>query len=249
MLKVINKLLKFLGHKLVKIGESQIPVDANEHFIDVYYKTKHYSMTSPERMHAAYSAVEYIEKNNIEGSIVECGVWRGGSSMVMALKLMQMGLLERSFYLYDTYEGMSEPTNEDVDYTGKHSLERLSKEDKYKGRNIWCYASLNEVKTNMKSTGYPEDKINYIQGKVEETIPEIIPEKIAILRLDTDWYESTKHELKHLFPLLSKHGVLIIDDYGFWKGSKKAVDEYFAESGIFPFLSRIDNSGRLYIKL
>jgi hypothetical protein len=144
---------------------------------------------------------------------------------------------------------MSDPSEADIDYSGKHSSERLTKENKFKAANIWCYATLDEVKKNMKSTGYPEDKFKYIQGKVEETIPATVPEKIAVLRLDTDWYESTKHELEHLFPLLNKHGILIIDDYGFWKGSRKAVDEYFAAMGIFPFLNRIDYSGRLYVKL
>jgi hypothetical protein len=86
-------------------------------------------------------------------------------------------------------------------------------------------------------------------GKVEDTIPADIPEKIALLRLDTDWYESTKHELIHLFPRLQKGGVLIIDDYGFWKGARKAVDEYFAENNIQILLNRIDDTGRMAIKL
>ena len=81
--------------------------------------------------------------------------------------------------------------------------------------------------------------INFVRGKVEDTIPKNMPEKIALLRLDTDWYESTYHELKYLFPLLSKNGVLIIDDYGHWKGAKKAVDQYFGENNIQIFLKKI----------
>jgi hypothetical protein len=249
MLILINKLLRFINLKLIKPSVPNLPIDANELFLEAYHKSKPFTMTSLDRMFAAYNAVEYVEKNKIEGSIVECGVWRGGSAMIMASKLVEMESIYREFYLYDTYEGMSDPSEADIDYSGKHSSERLKKENRFKGANIWCYATLDEVKKNMKSTGYPEDKFRYIQGKVEETIPATVPGKIAVLRLDTDWYESTKHEMEHLFPLLSKHGILIIDDYGFWKGSRKAVDEYFADAGLFPFLNRIDYSGRLYVKL
>jgi O-methyltransferase len=249
MIQFLNRFLKLFGLKLIEPAKPVIPIDASQDFIDTYYKTKPYTMTSLDRMFAAYNAAEYIEKNNIEGDIVECGVWRGGSAMIMAMKLMQMKSTSRNIFLYDTYEGMTDPTDKDVDHSGKHSSERLKKEDKKKGANIWCYATLDEVKQNMKGTGYPEEKIKYIKGKVEDTIPVLVPNKIALLRLDTDWYESTKHELIHLFPLLSKYGILIIDDYGHWRGSRQAVDEYFKELGIFPFLNRIDYSGRLFIKL
>jgi hypothetical protein len=84
---------------------------------------------------------------------------------------------------------------------------------------------------------------------VEETIPQHAPEQISVLRLDTDWYSSTKHELMHLFPRLSKNGVLIIDDYGHWAGARKAVDEYFADQTIQPLLNRIDQTGRACIKV
>lgn len=244
---MISKLQHFVTLK--RRNRQSIPLDIPQEFTSICLKAKPFTMTSMERMYAAFSATEYIEKSNIEGDIVECGVWRGGSAMVMAMKLMQMKSNSREIYLYDTYEGMSEPTDKDVDALGVHSSERLKKEDKKKGANIWCYATLDEVKQNMKGTGYPEEKIKYIKGKVEDTIPVSVPNKIALLRLDTDWYESTKHELIHLFPLLSKHGILIIDDYGHWRGSRQAVDEYFKELGIVPFLNRIDYSGRLYIKL
>ncbi len=100
----------------------------------------------------------------------------------------------------------------------------------------------------MLSTGYPKEKIHLIKGKVEDTIPENIPKEIALLRLDTDWYESTKHELIHLFPLLKPNGILIIDDYGHWEGARKAVDEYISDNNIHILLNRIDYSGRISVK-
>jgi hypothetical protein len=113
---------------------------------------------------------------------------------------------------------------------------------------VWAFAPLTEVKKNIERTGYPTDRLHFVKGKVEDTIPDSAPGQIAILRLDTDWYESTKHELIHLFPRLSNNGILIIDDYGAWAGARKAVDEYFAMMGLKPFLNRIDVTGRLYLK-
>jgi hypothetical protein len=98
------------------------------------------------------------------------------------------------------------------------------------------------------STGYPADRLHLVQGKVEDTLPGAAPARIALLRLDTDWYESTRHELVHLYPRLVPNGVLIIDDYGDWVGAKEAVDEYFAAQPFQPFLSRMDHTGRLAIK-
>ena len=104
------------------------------------------------------------------------------------------------------------------------------------------------VKKNIFSIGYDPEKIHFVQGKVEDTIPATIPEKISLLRLDTDWYESTKHELEHLFPRLSKGGILILDDYGHWQGARKAADEYFNNNHISIFLSRADYTGRIAVK-
>ena len=101
----------------------------------------------------------------------------------------------------------------------------------------------------MYSTGYDKSKIHLVKGKVEETIPKTLPERIALLRLDTDWYASTKHEMLHLFPRLVPGGVLILDDYGSWLGARKAVDEYIAENKVKIFLCRVDNSGRVAVKL
>src|SRR5690606_23062787 len=103
-------------------------------------------------------------------------------------------------------------------------------------------------KATMSLSAYPAGNIRYVAGKVEDTIPAVIPDKIAILRLDTDWYSSTKHELVHLFPKLSNGGILIIDDYGHWEGARKAVDEYFEETGTRIYLSRIDETGRVAVK-
>jgi O-methyltransferase len=188
-------------------------------------------------------ATRYISRANIPGAIVECGVWRGGSMMAAALALREVNDF-RDLYLFDTYAGMSAPTDKDIDYRGVPAVGRYV-ESAAGNHNEWCYASLEEVRRNMASTGYPDDMSHFVQGSVLETLPCDKPGEIAILRLDTDWYESTLHELRHLYPKLSHRGVLIIDDYGYWRGCRKAVDEFFAERG--PFLCRLDSTGLLGI--
>ena len=205
-----------------------------------------FTMTSPERIASLCAAIEYVTKHDIPGDFVECGVWKGGSSMAAALTYQRTGRTP-DLYLYDTYEGMSAPTEDDIDASTGATAEDLLNQAS-KDELVWCYSSLDEVKGNIGSTGYPMDRVHMIKGKVEDTIPGTIPEQIAILRLDTDFYESTRHELVHLYPRLSHGGVLIIDDYGHWLGARKAVDEYIEENGLRILLNRIDVTGRIAIK-
>ncbi|MDB5266106.1 MAG: hypothetical protein JWM39_819 [Parcubacteria group bacterium] len=239
---LIKQLLAARGYEIRKIDEP----DSDPAFKVVHEAVRDATMTSRERQQALYQAVNYIADNNIEGDIVECGVWKGGSSMISALALKAKHQTDRKLYLYDTFAGMSAPTKEDVSLHGtaaQGKWEALADGDK----NLWDYASLKEVQGNLATTGYPKDNLIFVSGKVEDTIPATMPERIAVLRLDTDWYESTKHELEHLFPLLVPGGVLIIDDYGHWQGARQAVDEYLATQPPM-FLARIDYTGRIGIK-
>lgn len=248
--KIIQKTANLFGYKIISHSNTisnTIDIDRDEDFVRIWNKCKEQTMTSKERMFALYKAVEYAVKYEVPGDFVECGVWRGGSAMLIAYTLGELNAKNRKIYLYDTFEGMTRPTENDYSALNKNVsiVDKWEKEQK-EGHNEWAYASLSEVKKNMAQTKYPENNIIFIKGKVEETIPKIMPPNIALLRLDTDWYESTKHELTYLFPLLVKNGVLIIDDYGHWAGSKKAVDEYFAVKPIF--LNRIDYTARMGIK-
>lgn len=208
------------------------------------------TMTSLERLVSLSRAVDYIVKNQIAGDIVECGVWKGGSMMLIAQKLIQLNDRNRNLYLFDTFEGMSDPGERDVSaLDNRNARELLDKADRLNGDNIWCYSSLDEVKANLAKTNYAGEKLFFIKGKVEDTLPLPAIGKIALLRLDTDWYESTKHELETLYDSLVTGGVLIIDDYGHWNGSKKAVDEFIEKRKISIFLTRIDYTGRLAIKM
>lgn len=229
--------------------KSQYPSDFSESDIRLIETARAWSMTSPERMYTLIRAIEYIETNNINGDIVECGVWRGGSMYIVARKLLELNSSSRNLFLFDTFEGMSAPTEHDVsNVDNKKAGELLDRFEKEAGDNVWCYSTDREVRQTMERSGYPSDKVQLVKGMVENTIPHEAVSSIALLRLDTDWYESTKHELEHLYDLLVPGGVLIIDDYGHWRGAKKAVDEFISERKLRIFLNRIDYTGRLAIK-
>jgi hypothetical protein len=211
-----------------------------------YNAVREYTMTSLERVAALCEAVRYVTRHGIQGDLVECGGWRGGSMLAAARTLLEHGDSERTLWLYDTFAGMSEPTDADIrDADGSPAAALLASHDR--STDLWAVSPLDEVKRVMALCAYPAERVRYVQGKVEDTIPADVPPRIAILRLDTDWYESTHHELVHLLPRVTPGGVLIVDDYGFWQGARRAVDEYLAASKARLLLNRIDDTGRIAV--
>lgn len=239
----IRHFFRFFGYEIIRMGHDYTPAE-----LEIINKVKPFTGTSVERITGLIKVVKYISTNKVAGDFVECGVWRGGSMMAAMLALMEVGDTSRHFYLYDTYEGMTPPTIKDRTHDGARAEDLLAMTEKKEGRTYWCVASLEDVQANVFSTGYPKDKIHFIKGRVEDTLPAQIPKTIALLRLDTDWYESTYHEMIHLYPLLCAKGALVLDDYGYWEGSRKAVDEYFAKQPFTPFFTKLDFSGRLIVK-
>lgn len=248
---------KLLGRALTRAGQSlmsgddarqreAIPVDFDTCSVELWKKVKSRTMTSIERIDALRRAVEHIHVNSIPGDIVECGVWRGGSMMAAALTLKRLST-NRRLWLYDTFSGMTPPHREDVDVTGRAAADLLASEDPNVSNN-WANSPIDDARQGLADVGYPTEYTQFIVGPVENTIPKFVPDVIALLRLDTDWFQSTYHELIHLWPKVTEGGILIIDDYGHWAGAKKAVDQYFAEQCLHPFLHRIDYTGRLVVK-
>ena len=247
----VRSALRRLGYDVVRRrpGEgprrAPHPVDLDDATIRIIDSIGDATLTSPERVAALVESVRHVVRNDIPGSIVECGVWRGGSMMAVALALLDLGVDDRDLHLFDTFTHMPFPGEKDFDHNGRHASEYY---DEASEAEAFRYLSFEEVQQNLHGTGYPPERIHFVQGMVEDTIPGRAPERLALCRLDTDWYESTRHELVHLWPRLSAGGVLIIDDYGHFQGCREAVDEYFAEQGPTPFLHRIDYSGRLVLK-
>ncbi len=249
--ELVKRSFKFFGYELIRVKKSYnlLPCDFTYEESEIIRSVRPFTMTTPERLYGLINAVKYIEDNSIDGSIVECGVWRGGSMMAVAYTLIQLGNQDRDLYLFDTYEGMPAPTDKDVTRGGAPAVEKFNKTRINDNSSTWCRATMAEVKKNMSTTYYNKMRTHFIKGKVEETIPSKAPEKIALLRLDTDWYESTKHELEYLYPRLQQNGAIIIDDYGHWEGARKAVEEYFESNNKKILLNRMDRAGRIGIKL
>jgi O-methyltransferase len=241
-----NSVLRTLarrGYGVRRTFDADVPAEHRQ----IVDRVRPYTMTSQRTIVGLCEAVEYVVRNEIVGAFVECGVWRGGSVMAEALTLLRLGLCDRDLYLFDTFAGMPAPQDEDVSLREpEHSALSRWQRDQRGEHNDWAYASIETVRENVISTGYPAERLHLIGGLVEDTIPRQAPEPIALLRLDTDWYRSTKHELEHLYPRLAPRGVLILDDYGSWAGARKAVDEYGATRDLF--LGRLDGSARIAIK-
>jgi len=214
----------------------------------IYRAVRPFTMTGHERVAALCQSVAYLEAHRIGGAVVECGVWRGGSMMAAAYALLQLESTTRQLYLFDTFSGMPAPRPIDRDLHGRPASDRLLDESAA-GDIVRSRCDLPTVRRAMLQTRYPWKKLVFVPGRVEEVLPAEAPSRIALLRLDTDWYESTYHELDHLWPRLVEGGVLIVDDYGHWQGARRAVDEYFARHRLTLPLHKIDYTGRLVVKL
>ncbi len=238
--------------RLVKAYKDILPqeVPDDRAYAAIFDKIAPYTMTAREGLETTYAlfqAVRYICQNKIAGDVVECGVWRGGSMMLVAYALNYFNDRTRDLYLYDTFAGMTEPSEFDVDLENV-AYQRRWNEITKQGGMMGFGDTVEGVKANLMLTGYPEGQMHFVVGDVMQTIPVTSPSRIALLRLDTDWYQSTRHELEYLYELLVPHGVLIIDDYGWCRGSRKATDEFFERQPFKPMMHRVDQGPRLLIK-
>jgi hypothetical protein len=224
-----------------------LPSDYDDEAKEIIRAVRPWTMTGPDKMYALIQAVRYVARHRIPGDVVECGVWRGGSMQAVARTLLAAGDTARDLHLFDTYEGMPPPSDRDLRRSDERSAEELLAEESREDSKVWAVATLDDVKDGFSRLDYPAERVHFVKGKVEDTIPGHAPEQISILRLDTDWYESTRHELEHLYPRLSPGGVLLLDDYGYWEGAREAVDEFLEQSGERLLLMRMA-SGRLAIK-
>ena len=217
---------------------------ADPDFTQLYRNLAAVTLTAPQLAYALRSAVLYLSRSGVVGDIVECGVWRGGSMALAATTLLQAGDHQRRLWLYDTFGWQWEPEGPHDGFVAAG----VAAEGPPPATAISSGTSQAEVLDLLTRTGYPAEQLHLVQGLVQDTIPAQAPDRIALLRLDTDYYDSTRHELEHLYPRLTPGGVLIVDDYGKLSGATKAVDEYFAALEYPPLLQRIDVQGRMAVK-
>jgi O-methyltransferase len=190
-----------------------------------------------EPMWSLFEAVRYLVARGIKGDFVECGVFFGGASMLIAKTLLSLGETSRELWLYDSYQGfVGEQAKDDVTWYGDSIKTRFPDFDTI-------------AMDNILSTGYPGEKLRLVKGDIERTAIDNRNGDIALLRLDTDTYHSTKAELEHFYPKLAPGGILIIDDYGHAHGARRAVDEYFADPARRVLLHRVNFTNRLAIKI
>ena len=252
MKSLLKKLfLNYLDKKGLHIVKKyKMPAETTINEKKIILRSLKYSMTTNIRMWALLQSAKEVLRKKIKGDFVECGVWRGGN-IILLKNILEQQKIKKNVYGFDTFEGMTEPTRHDVDTENNSALALMKKIDKKDQEfSIWAYSSLQNTKNNIFNNINSKKNLKLIQGKVEDTlvIKNNIPKKISLLRLDTDWYESTKIELEILYPLLQKGGILIIDDYGHFKGCRKAVDEYFSKHKIKLRLHYVDYTCRLIIK-
>lgn len=243
--KKIRNFFRFIKKPFLKkkdFWKNNIPEISEENKI-LINSIGEYSLTPLVRRWNLIKSLHYINQNKLEGDIVECGIWRGGN-LFLAKKIQDLYYknIKRTFYGYDTFEGMPEPSV----YDGEKVVQ-IYKNFLKKGER-WTEASLDDVENSIKKLFLSLDDFNLVKGKVEDTLinKKNLPSKISLLRLDTDFYESTKVELEILYPLLVQKGVLIIDDYGDFIGCRKAVDDYFFDKNVL--MISIDKSCRIIIK-
>lgn len=249
--RVIQGGLRRLGYEMRRLprGAEEYPVDFDAATREIIAAVRPYTMTGNEALAALIEAARYLTRYRIGGEFVECGVWRGGSMMAAALTLLKLGGPLRNLHLFDTFEGMTRPGDQDTSSLSGPARDEFVRHELGKNSSDWCRSPIDEVRANLEGTGYPADRLRLVKGPVEDTLPAgYAGGPIALLRLDTDWYQSTRHELIHLYPLLVPGGILIIDDYGHWEGARRACDEYFAERPEPLFLHRVDYTVRLLIK-
>lgn len=252
MLKEIaKKMLHAAGYEIRRTGgNSTMPVELNakEREIVEYVMSTGLTMVSFERLYTTVMACKHILDRNIDGDFVECGVWRGGNA-IAAAEIFKLYQSDKSVWLFDTFKGMTAPTDADVRALDGEAAQLQYIADQKDTHNAWCFASIQDVRQNFEKRGLTTN-VHFIEGDVCQTLDTSpLPDKIAVLRLDTDWYESTKKELETLYPRLSVGGCLIIDDYGHWSGAKKATDEYFEKNNNRPFLQYTDYTGRVAVKI
>jgi O-methyltransferase len=245
--RAAKRVSRILRDRNISVGR-EYGSDLTPEMIDTIKSVRPYTMTTVQRIEAVVSATRHVVTHGIPGAFVESGVWMGGSIMAAARTLVEMGDTDRDLYLYDTFEGLPAPGEHDGIVGSEQPIDQLYANLQSASKDAFLNAPVDIVRANVARTGYPIDRIHTVQGLVQDTIPTTAPEQIAFLRLDTDWYESTKVEMETLFPRLSPGGILIVDDYGYLEGPKKAVDDFLAEYPQPVFLHRIDSSGRLAVK-
>lgn len=195
--------------------------------VETVFHCMSYSLVGWQGMEATYECTKRALTEQVPGDLVECGVAQGGSALLIALVSKRFAAGARRLWLFDSYEGLPDPTAEDYQdgKTGAH-IRPLPKGS--------CLGTIEEVSRLLfQEHGLNPSGIHLVKGWFQDTLPKVKAEipSIAVLRLDGDWYESTKTCLEHLFDKVSEEGYVILDDYFSCFGCKRATHEFLQSRG------------------
>jgi O-methyltransferase len=233
----LKRIINRTGHRLARTRTDGLPLDFSDDDACLVETVSPYTMTSPEAIRHLRDCVHYVSARGIPGAFVECGVWKGGSSMVAAITFKELGD-HRDVYLIDAFDlPIPPPMDLDTEHGGNRVFGGATETKPY-----WAAVTAKAVAGHMKLTAYPENHVHIVKGLIADVVPYRTPDSISVLRLDTDTYESTIHNLRHLYPRLSDGGILILDDYGSHAGIRQAVSEYFNDPTTAPLIQRVDAS-------
>lgn len=259
MKQIVGSLVNSLGFEIRRksshirrTGHYGFGYDLEQEAYDNILKVLSHTMVGYERLMTLYHQAVFCERNGVPGSFVECGTWKGGAVGLMALANLQHANKRRHLHLFDSFEGVPEP---DAAVDGEAAL-AVAREvgGGTDGQLVGLPLSVGTLEANKelleRTIGYDADYLHYHKGWFQNTLPERAHEvgEIAILRLDGDWYASTKICLDYLFDRVVTGGFVIIDDYGSYDGCRKAVDEFIQARGLKSFLNHVDFTGRYLIK-
>lgn len=220
----------FVADTLTRMVVTAWDLVSPSEFSGLFRRVRSHTMCSNARLRGLYQGITYVVINNVIGDVVECGCARGGSAALMALTLKQLEA-RRPLWLFDTFEGLPAPTSDDPDYEIA---------DLFTGS---CLGPIEEVQQLFERLQVFE-QVHLVKGLFQETLPRSDIRQIALLHIDGDWYESVKTCLDHLYDRVTPGGIIQLDDYGYWKGARKAVDEFLERRSIDVPLKRLDYSGR-----
>jgi len=222
----------------LELEKKRHPDIVDEEFWSLVPVVWDYTVLSTGALYNLYSATKYIIDARISGDFIECGVHMGGSVMIVEHILLAGDFdAERRIFALDTFSGFVR-RNEDFDIDIATGLPVAMPQAK-------LYDFSKGSIENMESVGF--DRLHVVKGDVLQTIPDLKIEKIAMLRLDTDTYETTKFELENLYDRVVPGGVVIVDDYGYTIGCKKAVDDFISTRPVL--LQRINRNVRAWVKV
>jgi O-methyltransferase len=259
MKQIVGSLVNSLGleirrkrSRIRRSGHYGLGYDLEAEAYENILKILSHTMVGYERLITLYQQAVFCEHNDIAGSFVECGTWKGGAVGLMALANLKHGSKRRELHLFDSFEGVPEP---DAAVDGQSALEDARQVGGGTGGKLvpipLSVGTLEANKELLEQTiGYDASRLRYHKGWFQDTLPAQADTvgNIAILRLDCDWYASTKICLDYLYDKVLPGGFVIIDDYGNYEGCRKAVDEFLQARGNKAYLNHIDATGRYLIK-